>query len=182
MKNILFLMVIVVLASCSSTKTVEKSQKEQQKAAEEALNNTLFDQAVEALENKDFVLEANRVEFRGGQFAYVSSNTNFVSVKDNRGTVQLAFTGASAGPNGIGGVTVDGTISNVKMNTDKKGNISYSMNIQGTGISATVSFNMLKGSNNCTATVIPNFSGNRISFVGALYPTSESKVFKGRSL
>ncbi len=182
MKNILFFIAIIVLASCSSTKNVNKGQTDQQKVSEEALNNALFEQAVKALEDKDFVLEANRVDFRRGQSAFVSSNTNFVSVKDNKGTVQLALDGAMAGPNGLGGITVDGTVSNVKMDTDKKGNILYSMSIQGIGISATVSFNMIKGSNKCTATVTPNLNSNRISFTGMLFPTSESSIFKGRTL
>lgn len=91
-------------------------------------------------------------------------------------------TGAYAGPNGIGGITVEGNASNVEMKTDKKGNITFSMMVQGVAVSANVTFRMVKGSNKCTATVSPNFNSNRISFTGTLYPTEQSNVFKGRSI
>ena len=56
------------------------------------------------------------------------------------------------------------------------------MNVQGVAVSARVTFRMAKGTNKCTATVSPNFNSNRISFTGNLYPSSESNVFKGRSI
>ena len=152
------------------------------KAAEEAEANALFEQAVQALKNKDFVLEADRIEFKRGSFVYVTPNTNFVSVKGEKATIQLAFNTPAAGPNGIGGITVDGTTSGVQMKTDKKGNVMYEMNVQGVAVSARVTFRMAKGTNKCTATVSPNFNSNRKSFTGNLYPSSESNVFKGRSI
>ena len=96
--------------------------------------------------------------------------------------VQTAFNTPYPGPNGIGGVTVDGNSSDMKMNIDKKGNVMYEMNVQGVAVSARVTFRMAKGTNKCTATVSPNFNSNRISFTGNLYPSSESNVFKGRSI
>ena len=151
-------------------------------ADEDAEANALFEQAVQALKNKDFVLEADRIEFKRGSFVYVTPNTNFVSVKGEKATIQLAFNTPAAGPNGIGGITVDGTTSGVQMKTDKKGNVMYEMNVQGVAVSARVTFRMAKGTNKCTATVSPNFNSNRISFTGNLYPSSESNVFKGRSI
>lgn len=52
--------------------------------------------------------------------AFVTSNTNFVLMNGNRATVQTAFNTPYPGPNGIGGVTVDGNSSDMKMNIDKK--------------------------------------------------------------
>lgn len=163
-------------------KAAKKAAKEAQKAAEEAEENALFEQAVQALDNQDFVLEADRVEFKRGSFVYVTSNTNFVSLMGDKATIQLAFNAPVAGPNGIGGITVDGTASGIEKKVDKKGNITYEMNVQGVAVSARLTLQMAKGSNRCTATVWPNFSSNRISFTGYLYPSAQSKVFKGRSL
>lgn len=112
-------------------KEAKKAEKAAKKAAEEAEANALFEQAVQALKNKDFVLEADRIEFKRGSFVYVTPNTNFVSVKGEKATIQLAFNTPAAGPNGIGGITVDGTTSGVQMKTDKKGNVMYEMNVQG---------------------------------------------------
>ena len=161
-------------AAKQAEKEAKKAEKAAKKAAEEAEAN--------ALKNKDFVLEADRIEFKRGSFVYVTPNTNFVSVKGEKATIQLAFNTPAAGPNGIGGITVDGTTSGVQMKTDKKGNVMYEMNVQGVAVSARVTFRMAKGTNKCTATVSPNFNSNRISFTGNLYPSSESNVFKGRSI
>ena len=59
-------------------------------------------------------------------------------MKGDRATIQLAFNTAAAGPNGIGGITVDGSASNIEMKTDKKGNVTFSMMVQGVAVSANV--------------------------------------------
>ena len=123
-------------AAKQAEKEAKKAEKAAKKAAEEAEANALFEQAVQALKNKDFVLEADRIEFKRGSFVYVTPNTNFVSVKGEKATIQLAFNTPAAGPNGIGGITVDGTTSGVQMKTDKKGNVMYEMNVQGVAVSA----------------------------------------------
>lgn len=169
-------------AAKQAEKEAKKAEKEAKKANQDAEDAAWFEQAVQALTDRDFVLEADRVEFKRGRFAYVTPNTNFVSMKGDKATIQLAFNGAFSGPNGIGGITVDGTASNVEMKTDKKGNITFSMMVQGVAVSANVTFRMVKGSNKCSATVSPNFNSNRLSFTGTLYPSSESNVFKGRSI
>lgn len=166
----------------TTDKATKKAEKEAKKAAEEAEQMALFDQAVQALKSRDFVLEADRVEFKRGRFVYVTPNTNFVSMDGDKATIQLAFNGAFSGPNGIGGITVDGNASSVEMKTDKKGNITFTMMVQGVAVSANVTFRMVKGSNKCTATVSPNFNSNRITFTGYLYPSDQSNVFKGRSI
>lgn len=170
---------VLLLASCS---TLTPQERQAAKAEEEAMDMARFKVAVDALKANDFVLEADRVDFKRGNFVYVQPSTNFVSYDGQRATVQLAFSHRMAGPNGIGGITVEGLASNIKFEEDKKGNVTYSMMVQGTGISAQVLIKMIKGTNKCTATVTPNFSSNRISFSGMLYPTEESNVYKGRTL
>lgn len=169
-------------AQTTGTKVDKKAEKAAKKAAEEAELNTKYELAVKALEAQDFVLEATRVEFKRGKSEFVSSNTNFVSLRNGKATVQLAMNGAISGPNGMGGITVEGNASNIESKTDKKGNITYEFQVQGTGISARVSFRMAKGTNRCRATVYPNFNSNVISFDGDLYPYAQSNVFKGRTL
>ena len=165
-----------------SEKEARKAEKEARKAAEDKQNMLLFEEAVKALDAKDFVLEADRVEFKRGNFVYVTPSTNFVSMQGEHATIQLAFNGPFSGPNGIGGITVDGSVTNLQLKKDKKGNVTLSMMVQGVAVSANVTFRMLKGSNKCTATVSPNFSSNRVSFTGHLYPSEQSNVFKGRSI
>lgn len=183
MKNILFFSMILLLASCGSAMTPEeKAAQAQKQAAEDALNQVQYDQAIAALDNKTFVLEAERVDFKRGAFQYVNSTTNFVSVDGDNATIQLALNGPAPGVNGIGGITVEGKATDIKKTVDKKGNVTYNMHVMGIGVSATVYFRMTNGTNDCTATVTPDFNGAMISFTGSVYPTSESNVYKARAL
>ncbi|GHV14346.1 hypothetical protein FACS1894179_01720 [Bacteroidia bacterium] len=173
--TILFALTVFTLTGC-------KSQDPAVKAANEAEQQAWFAKAVQALNDREFVLEADQVTFKRGNFVYVNGSTNFVSLHKDRATIQLAFNSPYAGPNGIGGITVDGSVSNIKTSTDKKRNLIFSMSVTGVGVSARVVIQMVNGTNKCSATVYPNFSSNVITFSGNLYAEEDSNVFKGRSL
>ena len=139
-------------------------------------------QARAALQNQDFVLEAESVTFRNGATVFVNSTTNFISVKGNRAVVQISPSNMASGPNGVGGVTVDGTISGQQIRTGKNGQITLSMNVMGIGINAQVEIYMYPGSNQASATVYPNFNSNTVWLSGTLVPYENSSVFEGMSL
>ena len=141
-----------------------------------------FVQGRAALVNRDFVLEANSVTFKNGATAFVNSTTNFISVKGNRAVVQISPSNYASGPNGVGGVTVDGTISDFQVNTDKRGGITVSMNVMGIGINAQVEVYLYPGSNGASATVYPNFNSNTVWLQGDIVPYENSDVFEGSSL
>lgn len=175
-KNVfLFIATLFLLVGC-------KTQDPAVIAQQEAEQQILYQNAIAGLKNHDFVLEADRINFKYGQSIFVNPSVNFVSLEKDRATVQIAFSTHRSGPNGIGGITVDGRVSNLKTNIDDKGNVTFSMDVIGNGISAQVFFNMRAGSNYCTATVSPNFNSFRTTFTGYLYPKEESNVFKGKSL
>ena len=124
-----------------NAQTVQKEKemtREEEKAQKEMLDQLYYEEAKKAIEEKQFILEADQVMFKYGTTAFVTSNTNFVAVQGNKAVVQVAFNIPISGPNGLGGVTVSGNISNYKLKTDKKGNTHISMNVMGTGISALV--------------------------------------------
>ncbi len=149
----------------------------------QALTDSLASvQARASLQNQDFVLEAQSVQFRNGTTVFVNSNTNFISVKGNRAVVQISPSNMAAGPNGVGGVTVDGIISGQQIRTDKKGRTTYSMNVTGIGINAQVEIYMFPGSNSASATVYPNFNSNTVWLQGNIVPYESSSVIEGNSL
>lgn len=158
-------------AAKQAEKEAKKAEKAAKKAAEEAEANALFEQAVQALKNKDFVLEADRIEFKRGSFVYVTPNTNFVSVKGEKATIQLAFNTPAAGPNGIGGITVDGTTSGVQMKTDKKGNVMYEMNVQGVAVSLGLRSVWRKVRIN----VLPRY---HLTLIATVYPLREISILR----
>ena len=139
-------------------------------------------QAIAAIRNKDFVLEADNVTFRSGNTVLVNSTTNFISVKGNRAVVQISPSNYASGPNGVGGVTVEGNVTDLQIRTDKKGRTTLSMNVMGIGINAQVEVYMYPGTNRANATVYPNFNSNTVWLQGNIVPYENSNVFEGNSL
>lgn len=191
MKKIIALMMLVFIGastamyaqeSSSATRRAErKAQRDAEKAREKREEAQAYASAVQAINNRKFVLEADRITFKRGQSVFVTSNTNFVLLNGEQASVQVAFNGPYAGPNGIGGITVDGRVGEVKTTTDKKGNVSCSFSVVGVGISAQVSIRLTHDTNNASVTINPNFNSNRLSLDGKVIPLSESSVYKGRS-
>ena len=139
-------------------------------------------QAIAAIRNKDFVLEADQVTFKSGTTVFVNSSTTFVSVKGDRAVVQISPSNYASGPNGLGGVTVDGMITDRNITRDRKGNINYSMNVMGVGINAQVEIFMYPNTNGATATIYPNFNSNTVWIQGNIVPYENSNVIEGSSL
>ena len=190
MKRIITLITLVLVSastlmyaqSSSETRQAErKAQREAQKAREKAENERNYAIAVQALKEGKFVLEADQLVFKRGRSAFVSS-TNFVLMDGEHASVQIAANNALAGPNGIGGITVDGSRKEMKITTDKKGNVNCSFSVQGIGISAQVYITLTNGGNNASARISPNFNSNTLTLNGVLVPLSQSNVYKGRAL
>ena len=193
-KIVLFMIMTLTLLAghIQAQDTEKKLSREEKKALQEQLDSLFAVEAIQAINEKAFTLEADQVVFKYGNMAYVNSNTNFVSVKGDKAVVQVAFNIPVSGPNGIGGVTVDDMsrddhhdekyAGKDEVKTDKKGNLSLSMNVMGTGISARVNISMPKGTNKATVEINPNFNSNRMTLNGVVLPIQKSSVFKGRSL
>ena len=156
-------------------KQIRQVKKDLRKKAREAADQKAFESAIEALKDRNWVLMANTLYGPRGAAIPVSDNTNFIQFKGNTVYVQLAFNGI-AGPNGLGGITVQGTPSQI--NTDKHGNITYSFYVNGTALTAQIVLNISAGSNYANATVYPMMNSNNLTFTGILVPTSESGIFR----
>ena len=191
MKRIVSFIVVLAVAMCGMTqvmaqksitkeaKKVEREIKKQERLAQDAVEGQEeFNAAVQAINNQSFVLEANNIQPMNGQVFYVNSNTN-LSLNDGQAMVQIASNSPYPGPNGLGGITVQGSASNIQTKQDDKGNVYLNMNVQGVFISATVSLMLTNGTNNATVTVDPNFSGRNLRMTGTLLPYSQSNIFQG---
>ena len=131
MKKIIVLLMLVFIGASTtiyaqeskseSRRAERKAQRDAEKARGKIEEERAYTDAVQAIKERKFVLEADRVTFKRGRSAFVTSNTNFILLNGDRASVQIAFNGAFAGPNGIGGVTVDGTVGEVKPPPTKKG-------------------------------------------------------------
>jgi hypothetical protein len=159
-----------------------RARSEQRRELNELADSIAGVQAAAAVQNRDFVLEADQVTFKNGYTAFVDSSTSFISVKGNRAVVQISPSNFSAGPNGVGGVTVDGSISGMQKMVDKKGRTTLSFNVTGIGINAQIEVYMTPGTNRASATIYPNFNSNTLWIEGDIVPYNNSGVFEGMSL
>jgi len=163
-------------------KKEKKEQKERKKKIAQIGSAIEFKKAAEYIKSGNFVIEASTVQNNKGRIANVASNTNFISVINGESVVQIAPSSHISGPNGVGGITVDGKVSNVEISENKNGTLTYSYSVQGIGISATVKIQLPKDSTEARATVYPNFHSNEITLQGRVVSPQNSKVFKGRAL
>lgn len=86
---------MVALASlCASVSAQKSADRKAARAAQKeyyrALDARMHDSAMKALQDSMFILKADKVTFRRGRIAYVSSTTNFVSMEGERAVIQLA--------------------------------------------------------------------------------------------
>lgn len=190
-KNIYLTVILSFLFSIGTSAQSGRSQREKQwrterelrraenRALETQQDSAAFDQALQALKNGNWVLEANNVNFSNGIMRFVSSTTNYISCEDDECTIQTAFNNFTYSPNGLGGVTLQGDISGQRMSTDRDGNVYYSFNVQGSAVSATVYLTLTGGTNQASAMVNPNFTGHSMSFDGYLLPYDQASIFQG---
>ena len=139
-------------------------------------------QAIAAMRNQDFVLQIDNVTFSNGNTVFVNSNVNFLSVKGDRAVVQISPSNFAPGPNGLGGVTVDGIISGYQITTDKKGRVNLTYNVSGIGLNAQIEVYIVPGSSSAQATVYPNFNSNTLWISGTVVPYENADIMEGSSL
>lgn len=154
-----------------------QQKKALRKKERQAFNMAQYEQAKAALENGNWVLEANRLYTKWGNVINVNDNTNFVSLEHNKAYMQLAFSGY-AGPNGLGGITLKGTPTQIKMTEDKEGNITYRMSVIGNALTADITVQLDYGNNYADAQVNAITTSARLRFAGQLVPKSESRVYR----
>ena len=168
--------------SCSTYAKNNKAAKEEEKRIQAIADSLNFALASRALDSLDFVIAAERITFKRGKSVYVESNTNFIKAKDGNAVVQIASIRGNSGYNGLGGITVKGMINNVKKKYDKKGNLYLEFSVNGVNISARVSINLPKNSDNATVTVYPNFNSENMTLFGKVLSAEAANIFQGRTL
>ena len=137
-------------------------------------------QAIIAIRNGSWALEASNITFNNGATNFVTPSTNYVSINNGTGTIQTAFDNTNVySPNGLGGITLEGNIGNEELKVDQEGNVYYNYSIQGSNVSATVSVVITANSNQATANISPNFSNRTMMMSGYIYPYNEAGVFEG---
>ena len=162
-------------------KQLKKEAKAKEKALEAERDSIEFTIMEKAIKDHYFVVTADRIRNKKGYSQTVDPSTNFVLLQGDEATVQFALGHGFSGPNGLGGITVEGRASNIKISYTKKGNLRFSMMVNGSSISAEVSFTLPKNGKYCDATVRSNFNSTNLTFSGKIQPYKRN-LHKGRSL
>ena len=167
--------------STMSRQEARRAARAAHRRAEAAQQLKDFQAAVECLKNGSFVIEVDQLLFPRGMSKFVSSITNFISMNQGSAVIQIATSYYNPGPNGLGGITVEGKVSDITFSTDKRGSVYYNFSVQGMMVSATVNIQLLGDGNRATVTIYPNFNNNNLTMTGTLVPYSQSDVFQGQT-
>ena len=174
--------VLAVITAGAQTAGNKKPSKQERKAMQARIDSLMNLKAQSAINDTAFVIEADEVTFKRGYTVHVTSNTNFIAFCGDKAVVQVAFNVPWPGFNGLGGITLEGSVSGYKKTTDKKGNIYIQANVNGVGISAQVFITLWNGGNQATASIQQNFRSGRITLSGNTVPLEESNIFQGTAI
>lgn len=159
-------------------KSNKKSAKKEQRALEREISHT---SALALLNSREFVMEANKLSMPDGSNVSVFSDVNYLMMKGNKAVVQVN-PGISGGPNGMGGITLEGQVLDLSQTTDKRGNVTLKYTVMSTGGSAEVELLLLNGGDKANATITPKMHSSRVIMFGRILATENSRVFKGFSM
>lgn len=165
----------------SERRELRKAEKQRQKREQAAADSIAYLMACNAVEQGRFVVTADQISGRYGRVVNVNESTNFVLVQGDTAIVQFALERGFAGPNGLGGITVQGRVTKTDIKYKDNGDLVYSMFVTGMAISADVYFILTKGSTACNVTVNSNYTANRLTFRGELHPYN-ARIFQGYTI
>lgn len=154
-----------------------KELKKEQEAEEQTRKSEIVSWMVR---NQQFVLEADRLRDKYGNTSMVSSLINFLASDSTVGVIQIG-SDRYVGMNGVGGITVDGRISQYKFSRNER-NDTYNVRYHLGTPSGNYDVNMVVfPDGRAQASVTSNWPG-QLNYMGYLVPPAASRVFKGSTL
>lgn len=175
--------IIVLLIFSFSGSVVAQEKKEtraERKERQKQEQIKKFEIAKAAMYDTAFVVPAESIQFRGGRQMFVNKTINFLQLIGNEGVLQIGSTfSINPGLNNLGGVTLKGPVSNLKIQ-EKKDRIFMSFYITDVVGTAHVSL-AINGSNSAYVDVDGMFSGRMFTMRGNLIDFKEAGIFEGTS-
>ena len=160
-----------------------KEKKETRKAQEQADREKNYGIVLKLLEERNFVIEVRDFVDRYGQTVPVSPTTNFVAVSDSLATLQLAFPGSIGGYNGLGGITIDGNVTDIEvLKKDPRKGITFQISVFGNGFASADMFVDVDLTNGRANIRYTGQRGERFTLRGTFLAYDASRVYKGTTL
>lgn len=144
-------------------------------------DSVVFAKTVKMLNEGEFVIEADRIIMPDGNSVMVSSVTNFMSVQGGNAVIQVSPLMNASGVNGVGGLTVQGSVDKISSDTDRRGNLIMTMTVIGANVSVTVTITVPKGSNRANVWIDPNYNSDDITMMGNVVSPAEADIHTGIS-
>jgi len=164
--------------SKSEQRKLAKELKKEQQARELAEKSVVVDAMIS---QHRFVLEANSLRNKQGASIQVTSALNFVASDSLTGVLQIGDD-AGIGPNGVGGITVEGEISEYKYTrNEKRGTYNVTYYLRTTSGTFDVRLTAFP-EGRAEATISNATWGGRITYSGFLIPPGISRVYKGTAM
>ncbi|MBN2638427.1 MAG: DUF4251 domain-containing protein [Bacteroidales bacterium] len=168
----------VHVLSKKEKKRIEKLRKEKERNMKRAASRTYY---MELLKQKYFVFQADYVITPRGTSFVLSPDINFFSVHGNKVIIQLGLDGA-IGPNGVGGITVNGSTMNYKFIPGNKNNmmISTDVSLVGPGLPPHVTMNVADDGTGQLTIQLGN--GRILTLYGQVVSPKKASIFVGQSI
>ena len=162
-----------------SKKELRQMEKEMKKEVEEEEAARTAGLVSIMIKQGRFVLEADRLRDSRGNMTQVSSMINFVVADSIQGVIQVG-SNQYVGLNGVGGITVEGPISDYQIRYKEKTK-SYFVSYHLLTSSGTYDVQInVSADGRANATISSSWPG-RLTYEGYLAPPGISRVYKGNS-
>lgn len=165
----LLVLAFILPTSCKTAYNADPQQR--------ARDSIVFLTAEKLIQGKGFMLSGDQLSIDNSPFFNVTSNTNFIIVEGNGATVQIS-PGIGAGPNGVGGITFRGDISDYKVDTSRKDAV-VTFRFNANGGSGDIRIVVYKNSNKATAYVNATFYRGKAQLHGLILPLGGTQIMEG---
>ncbi|MBB6459964.1 DUF4251 domain-containing protein [Flammeovirga kamogawensis] len=153
-------------------------EKQQRKLLTQQLEKMNHESAVVGIDSQLFVLEATQAYDRYGNVENVNSTINFVKIVDDRAIFQLGFEGI-VGYNGVGGITMEGKISDYKVEKLENGRVTVKFNAMGPAMMVSMSFSLDGEGNYANVKVKSQTENIELNFRGVIKHMNQSRIYEG---
>jgi hypothetical protein len=174
------LTIAFLLVSFNSYSQDDKLTREEKKAAQKDQEYYNYQVLDTMIRNKSFVLEADFLENGYGVRRPVMSSINFIMVDSLKAVLQTG-NDSRMGYNGVGGITAEGTISNLKVTKNQK-SLSYFLRFT---VSTPIGFYdvaMNIYSFDHARAEITGLTAGKLIYDGRIQTLYNSRVYKGRGI
>jgi hypothetical protein len=190
MKKIIILLVLFMLPismySQSEQVALDKNaqkelKKEKRKAEKKAQEDSIMNAVTYMVENRSFVLEADYIAGKSGERRPVSSTINFVIVDSANAVIQLG-SNSGMGSNGVGGITLEGSISRYELNkNESKRGYSYTVTLYANTNLGTFDIVFWISQDGNTTATLRGITAGQLTYSGNIVPIGLSRVYKGHA-